>query len=162
MCLLFVCRRVPKLPRRWKTAKWLTAQHRQKTWGQRWDNTSLNEPQFWQKLSVQAPSFSILLLCHPICDSVYYALALASLPSFFSFSISFKSIFSHWAKALIHLTLSKDVVLQWLSYYSLLPAPRFLHPIPTVLKEGAVLLPMPVPSADMASLASLGADGMRA
>lgn len=32
----FLCRRVPKLPWRWKTAKWLTAQHRLNTWGQRW------------------------------------------------------------------------------------------------------------------------------
>lgn len=37
VCVCFGCRRVPKLPWRWKTAKWLTAQHRQNTWGQRWD-----------------------------------------------------------------------------------------------------------------------------
>lgn len=37
MCICFICRRVPKLPWRWKTAKWLTEQHRQNTWGQRWD-----------------------------------------------------------------------------------------------------------------------------
>lgn len=56
----------------------------------------------------------------------------------------FKRIVSCLAKALIHLTLSKDVVLQWHSYYSTLHAPP---PIPTVLREGAVLYPTCLPNA---------------
>lgn len=106
---------------------------------------------------------SPFLLHLPVCDNAFYAepqqpVFLPFLPSFLSHI--FKSISSRWAKALIHLTLSKDVVLQWHSYYSPLPAPPLLHPIPTVLGEGAVLLPMPTLSVDMASLASLGADSM--
>lgn len=71
---------------------------------------------------------------------------------------SFKNNFSHWPKALIHLPLSYDVVLEWHSYYTPLPAPS---PIPTVQREGVVLHPPCfTPSAHMASLASLGADSM--
>lgn len=111
-----------------------------------------------KKSWLQAPSFSTFFVLLSL--AMHFMLSHSCRPSTpLSFlSHLFKNNFSHWAKALIHLTLSKHVVLQWHSYYSPLPAPS---PIPTVQREGVVLHPTCLtPSVDVASLASLGADSM--
>ena len=193
VCVCSVYRRVPKLPWRWKTAKWLTAQHRQNTWGQRWDtqtthsvslslslylslslclslslflsdtNNSLcisstenvryvrmpaspglritKRSSFLTKVLITSPFFSILLLCCLICVNAFYAEPKPpSLQPFLFFPTYLRASFSRWAKALIHLPLSKDAVLQWHSYYSPLPAPP---PIPTMRRERVLCCILP-------------------